>query len=143
MTATATSASRKRTSGLRTSQRTRNIWRASKLGGKTRPTNWSNIFRWYRSSWGRYTQADPIGLRGGPNVFGYAGARPTRFIDPLGLIRVSCCGENLQPAIDNARLRMRLLESTGSENNPNGTNVVTAETACRVFTMFDHSRSQH
>jgi len=51
MTATATSASRKRTSGLRTSQRTRNIWRASKLGGKTRPTNWSNIFRWYRSSW--------------------------------------------------------------------------------------------
>ncbi len=67
MTATATSASRKRTSGLRTSQRTRNIWRASKLGGKTRPTNWSNIFRWYRGGWGRYSQVDPLSPGGQPH----------------------------------------------------------------------------
>jgi RHS repeat-associated protein len=24
-----------------------------------------NIFRWYASGWGRYTQADPIGMKGG------------------------------------------------------------------------------
>jgi RHS repeat-associated protein len=96
-----------------------------------------NIFRWYRSGWGRYTQADPIGLSGGLNLFGYAGARPTRFIDPTGLVRVSCCGENLQRAIDNARLRMQLLETTGSEDNPNGSNVAAAETDCRIYTMFD------
>lgn len=23
-----------------------------------------NIFRWFRSAWGRYTQADPIGIGG-------------------------------------------------------------------------------
>jgi len=27
-----------------------------------------NIFRWYRSGWGRYTQADPLGLNGGMNL---------------------------------------------------------------------------
>ncbi|HXG58218.1 MAG TPA: RHS repeat-associated core domain-containing protein [Thermoanaerobaculia bacterium] len=44
-----------------------------------------NIFRWYRSSWGRYTQADPIGLRGGMNLYGYALQNPQKFIDPEGL----------------------------------------------------------
>lgn len=27
-----------------------------------------NIFRWYRGGWGRYTQADPVGI-GGPGLF--------------------------------------------------------------------------
>ena len=51
-----------------------------------------NIFRWYRDGWGRYTQADPIGLRGGDlNIFRYALSRPTGVVDPLGLdIRVCC-----------------------------------------------------
>lgn len=44
-----------------------------------------NIFRWYRSGWGRYTQSDPIGLNGGVNVFAYAEGGPTGFIDPFGL----------------------------------------------------------
>ncbi len=47
-----------------------------------------NIFRWYRTGWGRYTQADPIGLKGGMNLFAYAGGTPTNGIDPLGL---KCC----------------------------------------------------
>jgi len=44
-----------------------------------------NIFRWYRAGWGRYTQADPIGLEGGRNLYLYADARPTATFDRLGL----------------------------------------------------------
>lgn len=44
-----------------------------------------NIFRWYRSGWGRFTQSDPAGLKRGLNLYGYAGADPISFLDPLGL----------------------------------------------------------
>src|SRR5262249_12940343 len=44
-----------------------------------------NVFRWYRDGWGRYTQADPVGLRGGLNTFVYALNRPTSVVDPRGL----------------------------------------------------------
>jgi RHS repeat-associated protein len=53
-----------------------------------------NIYRWYRAGWGRYTQADPIGVvqLGQPrmdlphnNLFGYVSGRPTTLVDPLGL----------------------------------------------------------
>jgi RHS repeat-associated protein len=43
-----------------------------------------NIFRWYKSSWSRYTQADPIGLAGGLNLYAYGAANPTRYLDPTG-----------------------------------------------------------
>jgi RHS repeat-associated protein len=46
-----------------------------------------NIFRWYRAAWGRYTQADPMGLHGGLNVYGYTKGNPIIDFDPLGL----CC----------------------------------------------------
>jgi hypothetical protein len=70
----------------------------------------------------------------------YAGDRPTRFIDPTGLIRVSCCGENLDRAISNATKRMKLLETTGSEDDPGGSNNIVAETSCQQFTMYDSQR---
>jgi RHS repeat-associated protein len=44
-----------------------------------------NIFRWYRSGWGRYTSPDPIGLQGGLNLYAYAGGNPAKNVDPLGL----------------------------------------------------------
>ncbi len=47
-----------------------------------------NIFRWYRSGWGRYTQADPLGLRHSSNLFAYVGNNPARYIDPYGLCLV-------------------------------------------------------
>jgi len=43
-----------------------------------------NIFRWYRSSSGRYTSADPIGLRGGINQYAYTFDNPIRWTDPTG-----------------------------------------------------------
>jgi RHS repeat-associated protein len=50
-----------------------------------------NVFRHYRSSWGRYTQPDPIGLTGGLNVFAYVDDNPTNWSDPRGLKVFRCC----------------------------------------------------
>jgi RHS repeat-associated protein len=50
-----------------------------------------NIFRWYRAGWGRYTQPDPMGLVGGPNLFAYALGNPVRVADPYGLIAEILC----------------------------------------------------
>jgi len=50
-----------------------------------------NIFRWYRSGWGRYTQADPIGIQGGMDLYEYASDNPEGEIDPVGL---SACPAN-------------------------------------------------
>lgn len=44
-----------------------------------------NIFRWYRTGWGRYTQADPIGTTVDFNIFRYVASNPASLIDPLGL----------------------------------------------------------
>ncbi|MFZ2493746.1 MAG: RHS repeat-associated core domain-containing protein, partial [Thermoanaerobaculia bacterium] len=60
-----------------------------------------NIFRWYRSTWGRYTQADPIGFAGDIHLFRYAGNNPIGVIDPLGL---KCCPKSItatrRPVVD-------------------------------------------
>ncbi|MDZ7864373.1 RHS repeat-associated core domain-containing protein [Acidovorax sp.] len=44
-----------------------------------------NYFRSYSAERGRYTQADPIGLDGGFNRFGYVEGNPLRNADPTGL----------------------------------------------------------
>jgi RHS repeat-associated protein len=41
--------------------------------------------RWYEPAQGRFTAEDPLGLRGGINLFGYVANNPTRFRDPTGL----------------------------------------------------------
>ena len=44
-----------------------------------------NYYRSYRPSDGRYTQPDPVGLRGGPSRFLYAAGDPLTRVDPFGL----------------------------------------------------------
>ncbi len=43
-----------------------------------------NINRMLSANTGRYTQADPIGQRGGLNVYGYANQNPLNYFDPDG-----------------------------------------------------------
>ena len=41
--------------------------------------------RWYDPASGRFLQRDPIGIRGGLNVYGYSTNTPTVLVDPTGL----------------------------------------------------------
>jgi len=51
---------------------------------KTLPDLYYNRYRDYDPTTGRYLQADPIGLDGGPNPYLYANANPVRYVDPDG-----------------------------------------------------------
>lgn len=43
------------------------------------------MHRWYELNTSRYSSSDPVGLRVGLNLFGYALGRPLVAVDPLGL----------------------------------------------------------
>jgi len=47
-----------------------------------------NNMRDYDPSIGRYIQADPMGLKAGPNLYGYVNQNPVQEIDPYGLYGV-------------------------------------------------------
>ena len=49
-----------------------------------------NWHRHYDASIGRYTQADPLGVKAGPSVYGYAGGNPVMGVDPEGLDQLVC-----------------------------------------------------
>lgn len=55
---------------------------------------WQDFNEWlnkpYRKT-GRYITADPIGLKGGINLFVYVENNPVRYIDPKGLDRYTWC----------------------------------------------------
>ena len=53
-----------------------------------------NLHRYYDAATGRYMQADPIGLEGGWNRFGYVGGNPLIYGDPQGLFKVMWQGES-------------------------------------------------
>lgn len=56
-----------------------------------------NHHRYYDPNTGSYIQADPIGLNGGWNRFGYVGGNPLSFADPLGLMKLPNDPSSLPP----------------------------------------------
>ena len=48
--------------------------------------------RWYQPDTGRFIQRDPIGIRGGLNVYVYVLNEPMRFVDPSGLFNLEEAG---------------------------------------------------
>ena len=50
-----------------------------------------NIFRWYKTGWGRYTQADPARAGDDTNLYRYAGNSPVTEFDSLGLFAEVVC----------------------------------------------------
>ncbi|EAA6145441.1 type IV secretion protein Rhs, partial [Salmonella enterica subsp. enterica] len=58
-----------------------------------------NLFRYYAPECGRFVSQDPIGLKGGLNLYAYA-PNPVSWIDPLGLRK---CSGGFSSADDAAR----------------------------------------
>ena len=48
-----------------------------------------NWHRYYNPETGRYLTSDPIGINGGLNTYGYAGANPVQAVDPWGLFAIA------------------------------------------------------
>jgi RHS repeat-associated protein len=80
-------------------------------GGGSNPKRWMGTFvangqgttgmlyrrnRYFSPVGGQFTQADPIGIAGGMNAFGFAGGDPVNFSDPFGL-----CPDKNDPKCDN------------------------------------------
>jgi RHS repeat-associated protein len=91
---------------------------------------YQNVFRFYRAGWGRYTQGDPVGLKGGSNLYRYTLNNPVRWFDPLGLTpapfpstptvppfprtppNASCCNKGaMQKSLDSTNLQIKRLMS--------------------------------
>jgi RHS repeat-associated protein len=60
------------------------------LGGNGLTTKSYNIFRWYQPRWGRYAEADPLGVKSGTNLYLYSFVNPESNSDPTGLITCRC-----------------------------------------------------
>ncbi|HFL5872618.1 TPA: RHS repeat domain-containing protein, partial [Serratia marcescens] len=66
-----------------------------------------NLFRYYEPEVGRFTTQDPIGLRGGLNLYQYA-PNPLMWVDPFGLSPVSpktvlFSQDSINPVFDDGR----------------------------------------
>jgi RHS repeat-associated protein len=72
------------TTGTITSSITNNIRLPGQYYDSETTTNY-NMNRDYVPNWGRYLQADPIGLAGGLNPYRYADANPYKYVDSRGL----------------------------------------------------------
>ncbi|MBA3670395.1 MAG: hypothetical protein H0W68_00030 [Gemmatimonadaceae bacterium] len=74
--------------------------------------------RYYNPASGQFTQADPIGVAGGLNTFGYADGDPVMYSDPFGLFAADCdykTGKGCSPGYQQQLRDDRPIEDVSAE----------------------------
>jgi RHS repeat-associated protein len=116
-----------------------------------------NYFRDYDPSIGRYIESDPIGLRGGLNIYGYAGSRPIVRFDRLGLYAGDSHSHMTKDALDGDKclnvddlaMRVQNVDAEHGTQRPenshkhamrNGTNGESADDAEKKYNNYVNSQ---
>lgn len=79
-----------------------------------------NYFRDYDPATGRYSQSDPIGLRGGVNTYKYARGNPITLVDPSGLVTWKGTGSSISVVFGGGATRMTFDLVSECVNNRRG-----------------------
>ncbi|MEZ2577539.1 RHS repeat domain-containing protein [Buttiauxella ferragutiae] len=74
-----------------------------------------NRFRYYDSETGQYISADPIGLLGGVNPYGYV-PNPLRWVDPLGLCKTLTSNTDPSEIVNNGRVSKADIDAWANQN---------------------------
>ena len=73
-----------------------------------------NVYRWYQPGTGRYSQPDPLGLRGDVNLFAYARSNPEKYFDSLGLAVQVCC-KNIPGTASRVHCYIKIIKGAGKQ----------------------------
>lgn len=100
-----------------------------------------NCHRDYDSEIGRYVEADPIGLDGGVNLYGYGRSNPISFTDALGLKSWICSDRNIKQFLTSDLIKQfdRFSKTIGIEDE----NLILALAAWESFWGTSRFARQH
>jgi RHS repeat-associated protein len=62
-------------------------------------------YRYYHTNLGRWLSRDPIGERGGLNLYSFVGNNPLDSMDVIGLVKGCCCVEDV--SVDNSSIKIK------------------------------------
>jgi RHS repeat-associated protein len=89
-----------------------------------------NYMRDYNPVIGRYIETDPVGLRGGINLYLYAGANSLRFTDPIGLA----------PCVYGCHPGYQTLSAIATDRNRNQCPYITCIVKCETRVLIGEIR---